>query len=74
VGLGILVGVGVLLAAAAVSAIEAHRVRTETTQLTAALARLGHVRRALDAVRAQSDSTRVAAMSTADLFAHRGRR
>lgn len=72
--LGILFGLVVLIAATATLAIEAHRIRTETSQLTASLGRLGQVRRALDAVRAEACATRSATETTADVFAQRGPR
>jgi hypothetical protein len=74
VRLGILFGLVILVTAAAVVAIEAHRIRAETTQLTTSLARLGRVRRALDAVRTEAAATRSATETTADVFAQRGHR
>jgi hypothetical protein len=74
VRLAIPFGLVILVAAAAMVAIEAHRIRAETTQLAASLARLGRVRRALDAVRLEASATRSATTTTADVFAQRGHR
>jgi hypothetical protein len=73
-GYGAVLALGVLVTAAVVVLTQAHRAQREIDQVSASIARLARLRRALDTLHAEAATTRWSTDTTTDVFAHRGHR